>query len=941
MSRNLLPTQQKIAEKLSILNDRCIGILTRIYNIKKACGDAKSKPAFLSDKSLESCIKHIVRKFPNIDSKSLAALTNVRTDIMKSLSLYYYTFVDLLDLKDHVSELLTIMDALAMHDSLDISVSFDLTKGYLDLVTNYVTLMILLSRVEDRKAVLGLFNAAHEMVNNQGDPSFPRLGQLIMDYEHPLKKLHEEFVPHSKLLATALGSLHVLYPRRNLRAEQWRAAQMLSLVSNPSQLLNPAQTDVMPCEYLSLDALERWIILGYMLIPQTLQISQALDVFTQALTTGWVITLFRDEVLQFHSYIQTFFDTKKELSKRNSDVKECYTEAVTKAPLMHRERRKYLRTALKELAQILTDQPGLLGPKALFVFMGLSFARDEVLWLLRHHENPPLQKVKGKSGDDLVDRQLPELLFHMEELRALVKKYSQVLQRYYVQYLCGYDAIALNQLIQSLQNLPEDESLILSSMCNEIGNLSVKQVEEGIVFDFRGIRMDWFRLQAYSTANRSGLHLRENRELAALINQIVFHTKMVDYLDEMLVDTSDLSIFCFFSKQFEDNFHMCLEFPAQNRYIVCFPLICSHMQSCTHEICPEERYHIRERSLSVVNMFLEEMAKEAKNIITTICDEQCIMTDKLLPKHTVPLLIHKKKEKKKKKEEATEGRPGQESYRKTREDLTTMDKLHMALTELCFAINYCSQIQVWEYTFAPREYLYQHLEQRFARALVGMVMYNPESNEIAKPSELLASVKTYMSVLQTVENYVHIDITRVFNNVLLQQTQTQDSHGEKTITQHYNTWYAEVLLRRVSAGHIVFSKNQRAFVSLTSEGAQPFAAEEFSDNNELRALAELIGPYGMKALNENLMWHISNQVQELKVKNIWDQLLCVNCNSRNRRQIDGHTKLKIKTSVFDFTNTCGMIVNFALLSEQSVGWSLAAKSPCLMLTSCEFNQSIP
>lgn len=53
----------------------------------------------------------------------------------------------------------------------------------------------------------------------------------------------------------------------------------------------------------------------------------------------------------------------------------------------------------------------------------------------------------------------------------------QVLQRYYTQYLCGYDAIALNQLIQELQGLPEEESIILSSMCNEIGNLSVKQGE--------------------------------------------------------------------------------------------------------------------------------------------------------------------------------------------------------------------------------------------------------------------------------------------------------------------------------------------------------------------------------------------------------------------------------------------------------------------------------
>ena len=35
--------------------------------------------------------------------------------------------------------------------------------------------------------------------------------------------------------------------------------------------------------------------------------------------------------------------------------------------------------------------------------------------------------------------------------------------------------------------------------------------------------------------------------------------------------------------------------------------------------------------------------------------------------------------------------------------------------------------------------------------------------------------------------------------------------------------------------------------------------------SELRALAELIGPYGMKYLSERLMWHISSQVDELKV----------------------------------------------------------------------------
>jgi len=37
----------------------------------------------------------------------------------------------------------------------------------------------------------------------------------------------------------------------------------------------------------------------------------------------------------------------------------------------------------------------------------------------------------------------------------------------------------------------------------------------------------------------------------------------------------------------------------------------------------------------------------------------------------------------------------------------------MALTELCFAINYCSVITVWEHGFVPRDFFTQHLELRF------------------------------------------------------------------------------------------------------------------------------------------------------------------------------------------------------------------------------------
>lgn len=47
--------------------------------------------------------------------------------------------------------------------------------------------------------------------------------------------------------------------------------------------------------------------------------------------------------------------------------------------------------------------------------------------------------------------------------------------------------------------------------------------------------------------------------------------------------------------------------------------------------------------------------------------------------------------------------------------LHSLDKLHTALSELCFSINYVPNMVVWEHTFTPREYLTSHLEIRFTK----------------------------------------------------------------------------------------------------------------------------------------------------------------------------------------------------------------------------------
>lgn len=47
--------------------------------------------------------------------------------------------------------------------------------------------------------------------------------------------------------------------------------------------------------------------------------------------------------------------------------------------------------------------------------------------------------------------------------------------------------------------------------------------------------------------------------------------------------------------------------------------------------------------------------------------------------------------------------------------LLSLDKLHTALSELSFSINYVSSMPVWEHSFTPREYLTAHLEIRFTK----------------------------------------------------------------------------------------------------------------------------------------------------------------------------------------------------------------------------------
>ncbi|XP_023112886.1 nck-associated protein 1-like isoform X4 [Felis catus] len=857
--------QHKLAEKLTILNDRGQGVLIRMYNIKKTCSDPKSKPPFLLEKSMEPSLKYINKKFPNIDVRSstqhLGPVHREKSEIIRFLINYYQSFVDVMEFRDHVYELLNTIDACQCH--FDINLNFDFTRSYLDLIVTYTSVILLLSRIEDRRVLIGMYNCAHEMLHGHSDPSFARLGQMVLEYDHPLKKLTEEFGPHTKAVSEALLSLHFLFVRRTQGAEQWRSAQLLSLISSPPAMINPANSDTMACEYLSVEVMERWIIIGFLLCNGCLNSNnQCQKLWKLCLQGSLYITLIREDVLQVHKVTEDLFSSWKGYGKRVADIKESKEHVIANSGQFHCQRRQFLRMAVKELETVLTDEPGLLGPKALYAFMALSFIRDEVTWLVRHTENV----TKTKTPEDYVDSSIAELLFLLEEIRALVRRHIKVIQQYHLQYLARFDALVLSDIIQNLSVCPEEESIIMSSFVSTLSNLNLKQVDSGEKFEFSGLRLDWFRLQAYTSVAKAPLHLHENPDLAKVMNLIVFHSRMLDSVETILVETSDLSTFCFHLRTFEKMFAVTLEEPTMLRYAIAFPLICAHFVHCTHEMCPEEYPHLKNHGLHHCNSFLEELAKQTSNCVLELCAEQRNLSEQLLPKHCATT-ISKAKNKKIMKQRQTprkgepeRDKPGAESHRKNRSVVTNMDKLHLNLTELALTMNHVHSFSVFEHTIFPSEYLSSHLEARLNR-------------------------------------------------------------------------YLESLLRQASGGTIILSPAMQAFISLPREGEQNFSAEEFSDISEMRALAELLGPYGMKFLSENLMWHVTSQIMELKklvVENM-DVLVQIRSNfSKADLMASLLPQLIGADNVLKRMTIIGVILSFRAMAQEGLREVFSSHCPFLM-----------
>ncbi len=298
--------------------------------------------------------------------------------------------------------------------------------------------------------------------------------------------------------------------------------------------------------------------------------------------------------------------------------------------------------------------------------------------------------------------------------------------------------------------------------------------------------------------------------------------------------------------------------------------------------------------------------------------------------------------------------PGAESAFAQRQALDALAQAQSAVFALCSALNEDVSIQIHDTLFTPREFVRERLaltlrEFLFKRATLS-------DGVIERPVHLERRINDFCSVFILVENYLDINLSSVFREVALLQTyhpSMSELGALSAAMQAPNEWeavmvkplvlfYSNFVTQHLMGDRVsvVWSPNRKAFVSRTGS---VFRAEDYASLKELKALCRLLGPYGVKLLDQEVLKAVQGVVRKLKESLLENRAACVEMQRVfQERDADAVSSLRkftnLDTTVALLTNV-GLGLHFRELLHEALGSVMKEQVPFLhSAVECAFLQ---
>ena len=533
----------------------------------------------------------------------------------------------------------------------------------------------------------------------------------------------------------------------------------------------------------------------------------------------------------------------------------------------------------------------------------------------------------------------------------------KVVATYFQEFIRGLDYTLCREQTEKIQQLGLADKLV-QSMLDEAAN-----VTPGQAHDFRAFRINWLRVECILSAVSSVVYIDTVKPFVARFNNIVRHSQYGEVL-ELLEEYVSWKPLWYFAKMVEDeavkavNLGIAATPGLQPTRSVVFLKLCKYWSDNVSAHTPEMKPVIGGGCVSLAKTMLERITARILTELNDIAYMYSSFDDQLNDKNAAYEQLRQLKQWKPPKGFVEPTPPGLESDFVNVTRLGKLQEKESVTFQLCSALNSIVTLSIYDTVFTPREFLREKISDYLGQFLSGIA---GSENAIHPPTVIEKKISSFCSVFQLVENYVDFDISNVYREVfiknvwypqvgdLLKIENSEDTKliqelklvDTKSLFKPLVLFYSNFATQRLAATGIVWAPVRLAFVS-TKEVKGTSPAENYADICELEALCRVIGPYGIRLLDREILKYIADHYIPL-IQNA----LASNqrsCEVLNDQYLHEGVVDHIKTfkDLDPFINICsalGLTLKFRELMYQALGNVVKQKIPFIHdVVSATFDQ---
>lgn len=895
----------KWAEKILVLVEQADVLLDQGYNIKQtlcqpsSAEGADPRPAVLVEKRFRSVGEKLVKRFPetprvgDLTEADEQLLRDAGADVIREAAPYVETFAAADEVTREILSLLSELLTQTIQLSWDLNPQ--LVEGLFELLTRYAKLNLLLSGValenkDFRKQCRILLTASAKAKELTGgfEGRFSSAAQYLDSLEDPLVHMQQTLpAVLSPKLGAVVMSLAPLVQASvdwdDLQRQQVFSVHSMLQAENMAALPTPEQSVRFAQVKRSRQVVE-WIIYAFLVCPQELETLQqpGFELFRTCLWQGAAVMIYRDEYLDIHERLKVVDKTYRIDEKWRAFTKEKKFGSDTKhysrkhSARWHRDRRLALLLEMESMVDFFTDMPTLTAPKVEMLLTILHVSRNEIMWYLNeiivppNKDWPPPDWTKSKQERIEWEREyVAEVLFCHDKL-------SQMLAENQANIAVYWAAMMKEVYVPELQAiLAKDGAAITDPRVKAIIDAAQADLKGATPqTDFFPMRLNWQRVVAFWSAPSSApcsIDTPAAQRLIAKMQRVTAHSEYVDSMARLLEGVAMTEAF-WFRKAYSELFSVSLNYLAPGvapRRAIAFV---RHVSSFPNAVLPcfqAERAEVGKESADMAQKMLQKVAQTAHVLISNIFKEFNKVYNQTKPENAV-------------------GERGEVNYGEASVEL---QKLQQYLAQLGAAVAETRTVVVHDRTFYPREFLRRKLASELRSSIWQCACFDSELERMERPTVIKEYIVRYARALSMLEEVVGIDVSEMLRAVLTSITYDPEqsklfpederqqfsvnylrppAKGEPNSLPLCMAKWLTNLLQKVSVNQ--FIQYSEFFAGLVSgslidatEPPQPhqFRAEEFCDINEFEAIASLVGPYGVKIIDHELLSYISSNVSQI------------------------------------------------------------------------------